>query len=86
MPPKRKTKAADVEDLDYYGTTGGLMDQVTAQRLPKRRKNDNVAEPHEKRQAIFKKHCPKNIEERVDRVRQQRFVCECNLCCARRTL
>jgi hypothetical protein len=84
MAPKRKTKArANDDDLDY-GTTGDLIDQASdpapaiSQKRKRRKKSDAAdddanVEPQEKRQAIFKKRCPKIIEERVERVKQQRF-------------
>jgi hypothetical protein len=84
MAPKRKTKArANDDDLDY-GNTGDLIDQASdpapamSQKRKRRKKSDADddagVEPQEKRQAIFKKRCPKIIEERVERVKQQRFV------------
>jgi hypothetical protein len=83
MAPKRKTRATANDDELDYGTTGGSTDQAAdpASAKPQKRKrqtkgDDTTAdvEPQEKRQAIFKKRCPKTIEERVGRVKGQRFV------------
>lgn len=86
MAPKRKTRArANINDLGY-GTTSDLIDQASdpvpakSQKRKRKKKSDDDddddpdVELQEKRQAIFKKRCPKIIEERVERVRQQRFV------------
>ena len=73
MAPKRKTRAkANTDDLGY-GTTGDLTDQTSdpapvKSQKRKRNKSDDDVEPPEKRRAIFKKRCPKVIEERVERV------------------
>jgi hypothetical protein len=42
-------------------------------KKPRKKRDPGATEP-EKRGAIFKKQCPKNILERVDRVMSQRRV------------
>jgi hypothetical protein len=79
----RKRKAEESDDHGYipsaadaYVNTedaGASSSQEVAK--PKRKQKKKDKEPaEEKRLARFKAACPKSIQERVDRVRSQRFV------------
>lgn len=48
--------------------------QHTASAKRGRKKKDPNEPVPEKRQAMFKKHCPQNIQERLERVRTQRYA------------
>ncbi|THH17412.1 hypothetical protein EW146_g3413 [Bondarzewia mesenterica] len=77
--PKRQRTVKDPDASYNYSAAGpslaGEIIDLTALPKPKRQRKvkDPDAAPQEKRGAIFKKKCPKNILERVERVMTQRF-------------
>ena len=84
-PPSGKNSAHVHGYHSYAGTSaagpssGDVIDLTTppkpkAKRQRKAKDPDAPADQPEKRGAIFKKKCPKNILERVDRVISQRCV------------
>jgi hypothetical protein len=81
----RKRKADDSEIASANVTSGsyayagvGPMDASGPVEGSRARKK-KATEPEEKRFARFRATCPKNIQERIARVRSQRFV-SCLLC------
>ena len=87
MPPKRKatddpwaptSKCAHASTSNHRAYVGSAGSHIAADSQPKAKKarkaKDPAAPAPEKRGAMFKKACPKNIIERVERVMAQRYV------------
>ena len=70
--------SADVASGSYADAGIGLMDASEPVKGSRARKK-KATEPEEKRLARFRATCPKTIQERIARVRSQRFV-TCLLC------
>lgn len=66
-PKKGKRRVKEV-----LGIEGGALAETPKPKRTRKTK-DPAAPPPEKRAAIFKKKCPQNIAERVERVISQRY-------------
>jgi hypothetical protein len=78
MGRKRK---ADNNELDFDNVASGSHPYAGADYMDasgpvqgSRARKKKATEPEEKRLARFRATCPKNIQERIARVRSQRFV------------
>ncbi|RDX56548.1 hypothetical protein OH76DRAFT_395626 [Lentinus brumalis] len=84
MPPRKRKATEDATSCGdpypsgtSYGTPGSSTNPLVLDSSPKPKRQRKAKDPDapapEKRGAIFKKMCPKNIIERVQRVMGQRF-------------
>lgn len=88
MPPRKRKATEDATSCGdpypsgtSYGTPGSSTNPLVLDSSPKPKRQRKAKDPDapapEKRGAIFKKMCPKNIIERVQRVMGQRCDHHC---------
>lgn len=73
-PPTMSTEAGS---SSLAGVASNSSQPAAPAKRGRKKKDPNEPVP-EKRQAMFKKHCPQNIMERLERVRTQRSVASSN--------